>query len=160
MVTDCASGNDSGSTLVEAIVGISLLGLIVVGVVDASWTSTRVAAEVRQRSVNQVYLAEIGEVLRNSDYSPCPHIDLGYVQNFDDARMLDEERLDAVVTNYEYWDRSSSQWISLAGLAAGECSTTPDLTDPLALQRITVSILDSAGSSTSATFVKAHGPQA
>ncbi|MFM8857849.1 MAG: hypothetical protein ACKOI2_11740 [Actinomycetota bacterium] len=159
MVTQFASGNDSGSTLIEAIVGISLLGLIVVGVVDASWTSTRVAAEVRQRSVTRVHLVEIGEMLRTSEYSPCPHIDLGYVQAFDDARTLDQRRPAAVVTNYEYWNRASSQWLSLSSLSANECSTTPDLTDRFALQRITVSIPDSSQSSTSATFVKVHGPQ-
>ncbi|MEN9802464.1 MAG: hypothetical protein RLZ37_1589 [Actinomycetota bacterium] len=159
MFIDIESGTDSGSTLVEAIVGISLLGLIVVGVVDASWTSTRVAAEVRHRSVTHVHLAEIDEVLRESEYSPCPHIDLGYVSDFDDMRILDEERPVVVVTNYEYWNRASSQWLSLASLAADQCSTTPDLTDRLALQRITMSILDSRGSSTSRTFLKAHDPQ-
>lgn len=158
MFDDFETGTDSGSTLVEAIVGISLLGLIVVGVVDASWTSTRVAAEVRHRSVTHVHLAEIDEVLRESEYSPCPHIDLGYVSDFDDMRILDEERPVVVVTNYEYWNRASSQWLSLASLAADECSTKPDLTDRLALQRITVSILDLGGMSTTRTLLKAHGP--
>lgn len=159
MFTEFASGRDSGSTLVEAVVGISLLGLIVIGVVDASWTGTRVASDIRQRAVAQVHLIEIGEVLRKSEYSPCPHIDLGYVHDVDDLRQLGEDRPDAVVTDYEYWNRASSQWLSLASLSANECSTTSDLTDRLALQRITVSILDSRGSSTSTTFVKAHDPQ-
>jgi hypothetical protein len=159
MSTDFESGTDAGSTLVEAIVGISLLGLIVVGIVDASWTSTRVAAEVRQRSATQIDLAEIGEVLRNAPYSPCPHLDLGYIQDLGDSRTLDEERPDAVVTNYEYWNRASSQWHSLTGLSAADCSTAPDLTDSLSLQRITVSILDSRGSWTSKSFVKTHDPR-
>lgn len=159
MHTHCARGSDSGSTLIETIVGISLLGLIVVGVVDASWSNTRAAAAVRQRSVAQAHLAEYGEVLRKSEYSPCPHIDLGYVRDFDDAQTPNQQRPDVVVTSYEYWDRTSSQWLTLTSLSANECSTTPDLTDRLAVQRITLAIPDSHGSSTSATFVKTHAPQ-
>jgi Tfp pilus assembly protein PilV len=165
MRSDSASDCDSGSSLVETVVGISLLGLILIGVVDASWTSTRVAADIRQRSVSQSRLAESGDVLRASDYSPCPHIDLTYALNIDEAQTSDtwpddRETPDVTITSYEYWNRSSSQWLSMASLSSNECSSIADLNDRFAVQRITVSVSDPGGSSVSAMFVKSHAPQA
>jgi Tfp pilus assembly protein PilV len=165
MRSESASDCDTGSSLVETVVGISLLGLILVGVVDASWTSTRVAADIRQRSVAQSRLAESGDVLRASDYSPCPHIDLTYALNIDEAQTSDtwpDDRVtpDVTITSHEYWNRSSSQWLSMASLSSNECSSIADLNDRFAVQRITVSVSDPDGSSVSAMFVKTYAPQA
>lgn len=145
---------DSGSSLIEVVVGISLLGLVFIGVVDASWTTTRVAAETRHRSIVSSLLAEAEVSLARTEYSACPHLDSAYAKAIANSPTEGRRGLDLTITGFEYWDHATNQWLTLDDVPISRCSTDLRLTGPLATQRITVTVLDSTGPSASARFVK------
>lgn len=146
---------DRGSSLVEVIVGISLMAIVLVGVVDASWTSTRVAAETRRRSAETSALIELGRVLGRAGYSPCPHIDGTYANDISTSPLV-AGRFEVAITRYEYWRPSSSTWVDFSSSTQAQCSTLAELTDPSAVQRLMVSISESTRT-VSAAFVKSNG---
>ncbi len=151
------TNRDAGSGLIEAIVGISLLGIVLTGVVDAVWTNVAASTETRRRSTAIESVLEVDRVLRLSDYSPCPHIDGSYLDDIANSGAFSAGS-SAAITRYEYWNRPSSTWIDFGNLIQAECALLDDLTDPMSIQRLTVRITDERGSSWVEKFIKSHGP--
>lgn len=145
---------DSGSSLIDAVVGISLLGFVLIGVVDASFANTRVAAQTRDRARESNLLSEAARALKSAQYSPCPHIDHSYDLQLEGAIVNLSPAHDVTITNYEYWDGVASQWTSLDAVSSVQCSALSDFTGPFAVQRITVTVEDAQGRTTSAVVVK------
>lgn len=144
---------DTGSSLIETVVGISLLGSVLIGVVDASWTSTRVAATARDRSSATAVLEQSLHTLRDTAYVPCPHLDSSYQEALG---AEDASRPLAHISDYEYWSRATSSWVDFSHLDLQACSTTDDLTAVHGVQRLTVSVLGPRASIVSGVIVKAH----
>jgi Tfp pilus assembly protein PilV len=138
--TSWVSTTDSGSSLVETVVGITLLGLVLVGVVDATWTNARVAATSRHRALAATLLDESLRTLDAVAYSPCPHVDGSYHVALESAMARIDSLHTADISHYEYWSESQSSWVTLTGLDPQFCSTSTDLIEPFAAQRLTVSI--------------------
>lgn len=147
---------DEGSSLVEAIVGISLLGLTVVGVLDATWTNARAAAEAHIRSLDSAVLAETRFRLEQTAFSTCPHIDLSYEQALSRPHTRGRNAFSVNVTRYEYWKEESTAWVDFGGLTQLECSSLDDLAGDFAVQRITVSMASVSNSLTTTSLVKSR----
>lgn len=141
---------DSGSSLIEAIVGLSIIALILVGVVDATWTSARLASAARTNTVSSALLASSARTLYGATYSPCPHIDGSYASGLDAP---------VAITKYEYWAESTARWVDLASINSQQCLTNTDLTGTFALQRLTLTESISSGTTRSLSIVKTRVPR-
>lgn len=149
---------DSGSSLIETVVGISLLGLVLVGVLDASWTSIRVASTTHQNVIASAMLNESLRALQGIDYSPCPQNDGAYRTALETrVRGQDSPPPVPLITRYEYWSATTSSWVDFTLFES--CSNTPDLTEPHAAQRLTVSIHGLLGTMASGAIVKTHATE-
>lgn len=153
------SVEDHGSTLVEAVVGIALLGIILVGVIDASWTNTRVAALTRQREFSHAVLVDALAVLHATAFSTCPHLDKSYETSLsaDSSSVSGDPRVE--ISSYEYWDEASKSWLDLAHRTSQECTTSAALASDFAVQRMGVSVLVGGNVMTSSMVVKTRAPE-
>lgn len=146
---------DSGSSLIEAVVGISLMGMVLVGVVDASWTSTRVAAQTRHWAETSAAFVDVDRVLRTTAYSACPHIDGTYQDHLDQLVVADADVI-ITITHFEFWKHSTSTWIDFGSLTAAQCSSLADLTGAASVQRLGISLTENGHPPSTATFVKSR----
>jgi hypothetical protein len=152
---------DSGSSLIETVVGITLLGLVLVGVVDASWTNARVAATSRHRALAAALLDDSLRTLDDLAYSPCPNVNGSYRDALESAMASDDNGRTAEISRYEYWSESQSMWVDFTDFESQNCSTTDDLNVPFAAQRLTVSIfapLSARGTHEQFESSAQHGP--
>lgn len=149
---------DTGSSIIEAVVGISLLGLVLVGVVDTSASITRAAASSRDRATANLALTDSLRTLRSVEYSPCPQIDHTYADVLRSAHDSEESGMSIDIARYEYWNDATATWIDFSGFGASTCATNTELNHPFAAQRITVALTDVNGSEVSTTFVKSRVP--
>ena len=155
---DSMEADDRGSSLIEAVVGIALLGLVLVGVVDAAWTNTRVAASTRQRSMATAILDDAVRSLRAAPYTTCPHIDGSYAQLLQTADF-DDDSMTIEIASYQFWKESSQAWVEFGDHSIGECTSSHDLAHDFSVQRIEVTIVDDTGPITSRGVVKTRAPQ-
>lgn len=150
---------DSGSSLIEAVVGISLLGLVVVGVVDAAWTNVRVAASTQQRSEGMAMLESARHVIESTPYSPCPHIDQSYSAGILTADPDPNDQMTVEIDHYEYWSEDLLAWIEFESLDELECRSSQDLAQEFAIQRIGIDIVDGRRLIVSDVQVKTRAPE-
>ncbi len=146
---------DIGSSLVEAVVGITLLGFVLVGVVDTTAATSRVTASLRNKvSANSVVI-EIRHALLSIPYSPCPHLDASYSQEL--AALAHDRSLASVdIVAYEFWHHTSSQWMDFGDYSPIDCASHGDLAQDHSVQRLTLSIVDSEGATHSSVELKAR----
>lgn len=137
--------------------GISLLGFAIIGVLDATWTNARVAAESHIRSLDSAVVAETRFRLQQTGFSSCPHIDLSYEQALSHPHTRGRNAFTVNVVRYEYWNEESMTWVDFGTSTRLQCAALDDLADEFAVQRITVSMSSISQVSSTASFVKTRG---
>lgn len=146
--------SDSGTSLVEAVVGIALLGLVLIGVVDAAWTNTALASRAQLRSDASILLDEAVHHVRFAPYSPCPHIDSSYDASAVFRSPRQDSDISIAITGYRYWDESLTRWVDFSGMSLQECTSHQELIGDFAVQQIEIAALDMRDVVSTVTVVK------
>ncbi len=138
-VSDAA--RDAGTTLIEILVTIVLLGGMVGVIMDGMWTSIRVSRMSDDQAKVEAVLGSAADRLANYAYLPCPQLNDGYEPIIQSASGAVNWATSTVsVVNIEFWDPTmpgANKWQG-ANLA---CNDAAGLTTSKTLQRITIQVV-------------------
>lgn len=153
--------NDVGTTLVEVLVAIVLMGTIVVAVIGGIQGVIQASSSNNQQAAAEAVLVSASDRLRAADYVPCPDVDGDYGHLSDAAAATVGWGPNQVqIINIEYWDATaggptaSGDFIEADGAwASGNSLSTPsgcqsdiNLTTSRTLQKLTIQVSSPDGS--------------
>ena len=159
-VTRADTCRDRGVSLIELVVAVSLMGLVVVGLLSAMWSSVRMSDVSDDQAKIEAALGSAADRLANFAYIPCPTIDgsSGYLPIVQAAAGTVNWPVTSVtITDLRFWLPSSTsqgQWVTANNLTQGECNEAASLTTSRTLQRITIKVTSPSGYSKSLEVVK------
>jgi len=135
------AARDIGTTLIEILVTIVLLGGMVGVIMDGMWTSIRASRMSDDQAKVEAVLGSAADRLANYAYLPCPQLNDGYEPIIQSASGAVNWSTSTVsVVSIEFWDPAmagANKWQS-ANLA---CNDAAGLTTSKTLQRITIQVV-------------------
>lgn len=134
---------DAGSTLVEVLVSIVLMGFVAVSILPAMWTSVKVARFSDSQAEVEAVLGGAVDRVSNQPWMACPtqNVGSGYQARARAAASIYEWPETTInVTTIEYWDVISKAWTATNPVAAdcGNAQTT--ISKERTLQRVTIEV--------------------
>jgi Tfp pilus assembly protein PilV len=154
------STRDTGSSLIETVIAVSLMGLVVAGVLGAMWSSVRLSRFSDDQAKVEAVLGSAADRLANYAYIPCPNLDSngGYLPIVQAAAGTVEWPADTVsLVSMRYWSPTSASqgsWTATNGLSGSQCNEAASLTTARTLQLITISVTSPSGYSKQLEVVK------
>ena len=162
--------SDRGSSLIEVVIAVSLMGIVVAGVLGAMWSAIRMSQFSDDQAKVEAVLSSAADRLSNYAYIPCPAANGGYLPIIQAAAgTVDWPTTTVTLTAMAYWtpplsatststnsNPSNGEWLATNGLSPLECNETASLTTARTLQRITFTVTSPAGVSKSLEVVKAN----
>ena len=153
---------DRGSSLIEVVIAVALMGIVVSGVLAAMWSAIRLSRFSDDQAKVEAVLGSAADRLANYAYIPCPTNnsnggDLPIIQAA--AGTVDWPTSSVALTGMYFWNptsASSGTWITTNGLSGAECNETASLTTARTLQRITFMVTSPSGYSKSLEVVKSN----
>jgi len=153
---------DRGSSLIEVVIAVALMGIVVSGVLAAMWSAIRLSRFSDDQAKVEAVLGSAADRLANYAYIPCPtnNSNGGYLPIIQAAAgTVDWPTSSVVLTGMYFWNPtsvSSGTWITTNGLSGAECNETASLTTARTLQRITFMVTSPSGYSKSLEVVKSN----
>ena len=153
---------DRGSSLIEVVIAVALMGIVVSGVLAAMWSAIRLSRFSDDQAKVEAVLGSAADRLANYAYIPCPTNDSngGYLPIIQAAAgTVDWPTSSVALTSMYFWNPtsvSSGTWITTNGLSGAECNETASLTTARTLQRITFMVTSPSGYSKSLEVVKSN----
>lgn len=154
------STRDDGSSLVETVIAVSLMGLVVAGVLGAMWSSVRLSRFSDDQAKVEAVLGSAADRLANYAYIPCPTLsgNGGYLPIVQAAAgSVDWDASTVTLTSVRFWSPTSSStgtWSATNGLTASECNEAASLTTARTLQLVTIEVTSPSGYRKSLEVVK------
>lgn len=154
------SERDEGSSLVETVIAVSLMGLVVAGVLGAMWSSVRLSRFSDDQAKVEAVLGSAADRLANYAYIPCPTLsgNGGYLPIVQAAAgTVDWPVSTVTLVSIRHWSPSSPSqgtWVTTNGLTGSECNEAASLTTARTLQLITVSVTSPSGYNKTLEVVK------
>lgn len=151
---------DEGSSLVETVIAVSLMGLVVAGVLGAMWSSVRLSRFSDDQAKVEAVLGSAADRLANYAYIPCPTLtgNGGYLPIVQAAAgTVDWPTTTVTVVSLRYWTPTSASegtWADTNGLSGSQCNESASLTTARTLQLITISVTSPSGYSKQLEVVK------
>jgi hypothetical protein len=145
------TSRDSGSSLVETVIAVSLMGLVVAGVLGAMWSSVRLSRFSDDQAKVEAVLGSAADRLANYAYIPCPTIsgNGGYLPIVQAAAgTVDWPSSTVTLTSVRFWSPTSTStgtWSTTNGLTNGECNEAASLTTARTLQLVTIEVTSPSG---------------
>ena len=153
---------DRGSSLIEVVIAVALMGIVVSGVLAAMWSAIRLSRFSDDQAKVEAVLGSAADRLANYAYIPCPtnNSNGGYLPIIQAAAgTVDWPTSSVALTSMYFWNPtsvSSGTWITTNGLSGAECNETASLTTARTLQRITFMVTSPSGYSKSLEVVKSN----
>ena len=153
---------DRGSSLIEVVIAVALMGIVVSGVLAAMWSAIRLSRFSDDQAKVEAVLGSAADRLANYAYIPCPtnNSNGGYLPIIQAAAgTVDWPTSSVALTSMYIWNPtsvSSGTWITTNGLSGAECNETASLTTARTLQRITFMVTSPSGYSKSLEVVKSN----
>ena len=153
---------DRGSSLIEVVIAVALMGIVVSGVLAAMWSAIRLSRFSDDQAKVEAVLGSAADRLANYAYIPCPtnNSNGGYLPIIQAAAgTVDWPTNSVALTGMYFWNptsASSGTWITTNGLTGAECNETASLTTARTLQRITFMVTSPSGYSKSLEVVKSN----
>ena len=153
---------DRGSSLIEVVIAVALMGIVVSGVLAAMWSAIRLSRFSDDQAKVEAVLGSAADRLANYAYIPCPtnNSNGGYLPIIQAAAgTVDWPTSSVALTGMYFWNptsASSGTWITTNGLTGAECNETASLTTARTLQRITFMVTSPSGYSKSLEVVKSN----
>jgi type II secretory pathway pseudopilin PulG len=149
---------DRGSSLIEVVIAVALMGIVVSGVLGA----IRLSRFSDDQAKVEAVLGSAADRLANYAYIPCPtnNSNGGYLPIIQAAAgTVDWPTSTVALTGMYFWSStstSSGTWLTTNGLSATECNESASLTTARTLQRITFMVTSPSGYSKSLEVVKSN----
>ena len=153
---------DRGSSLIEVVIAVALMGIVVSGVLRALWSAIRLSRFSDDQAKVEAVLGSAADRLANYAYIPCPtnNSNGGYLPIIQAAAgTVDWPTTSVALTGMYFWNStsaSSGTWVTTNGLSGAECNETASLTTARTLQRITFMVTSPSGYSKSLEVVKSN----
>lgn len=153
---------DRGSSLIEVVIAVALMGLLVPGILGAMWSAIRMSGFSDDQAKVEAVLGGAADRLTNYAYIPCPTSsgNGGYLPIIQAASGAVDWPTSAVtLTKIEFWNPTSPStgaWQAINNLAGNECNEAASLTTARTLQRVTVTVTAPSGVSASLEVVKSN----
>jgi len=153
---------DRGSSLIEVVIAVALMGIVVSGVLAAMWSAIRLSRFSDDQAKVEAVLGSAADRLANYAYIPCPtnNSNGGYLPIIQAAAgTVDWPTTSVALTGMYFWNStsaSSGTWVTTNGLSGAECNETASLTTARTLQRITFMVTSPSGYSKSLEVVKSN----
>lgn len=153
---------DRGSSLIEVVIAVALMGIVVSGVLAAMWSAIRLSRFSDDQAKVEAVLGSAADRLANYAYIPCPtnNSNGGYLPIIQAAAgTVDWPTSTVTLTGMYFWNStstSSGTWLTTNGLSGTECNETASLTTARTLQRITFVVTSPSGYSKSLEVVKSN----
>jgi hypothetical protein len=154
--------HDRGSSLIEVVIAVALMGIVVSGVLGAMWSAIRMSSFSDDQAKVEAVLGSAADRLANYAYIPCPTniSNGGYLPIIQAASgTVDWPTSSVTLTQMYFWNPSSTStgtWLTTNGLSGTECNETASLTTARTLQRITFMVTSPSGYSKSLEVVKSN----
>ena len=153
---------DRGSSLIEVVIAVALMGIVVSGVLGALWSAIRLSRFSDDQAKVEAVLGSAADRLANYAYIPCPtnNSNGGYLPIIQAAAgTVDWPTSSVSLTGMYFWNSTSAPsgtWVTTNGLSGAECNETASLTTARTLQRITFLVTSPSGYSKSLEVVKSN----
>lgn len=153
---------DRGSSLIEVVISVALMGIVVSGILGAMWSAIHMSKFSDDQAKVEAVLGSAADRLANYAYIPCPtnNSNGGYLPIIQAAAgTVDWPTNTVSLTGMYFWNPTSSSsgsWLTTNGLSASECNETVSLTTARTLQRITFMVTSPSGYSKSLEVVKSN----
>ena len=153
---------DRGSSLIEVVIAVSLMGLVVPGILGAMWSAIRLSSFSDDQAKVEAVLGGAADRLANYAYIPCPTStgSGGYLPIIQAATGPVQWPSGAVaLTKIEFWNpisASTGTWQNINLLSSSECNESASLTTSRTLQRISFTVTAPSGVSASLEVVKSN----
>jgi Tfp pilus assembly protein PilV len=154
--------NDRGSSLIEVVIAVALMGIVVTGVLGAMWSAVRLSKFSDDQAKVEAVLGSAADRLANYAYIPCPanNTNGGYLPIIQAAAgTVDWPTSSVTLTAMYFWNPTSTStgtWLTNNGLSGTECNETASLTTARTLQRITFTVTSPSGYSKTLEVVKSN----
>ncbi len=154
--------HDRGSSLIEVVIAVALMGIVVSGVLGAMWSAIRMSSFSDDQAKVEAVLGSAADRLANYAYIPCPtnNTNGGYLPIIQAAAgTVDWPTSSVTLTGMYFWNPSSTSagtWLTTNGLSGTECNETASLTTARTLQRITFTVTSPSGYSKTLEVVKSN----
>ena len=154
--------HDRGSSLIEVVIAVALMGIVVSGVLGAMWSAIRMSSFSDDQAKVEAVLGSAADRLANYAYIPCPanNTNGGYLPIIQAAAgTVDWPTSSVTLTGMYFWNPSSTStgtWLTTNGLSGTECNETASLTTARTLQRITFMVTSPSGYSKTLEVVKSN----
>ncbi|MEI7507057.1 MAG: type II secretion system protein [Actinomycetes bacterium] len=154
--------HDRGSSLIEVVIAVALMGIVVSGVLGAMWSAIRMSSFSDDQAKVEAVLGSAADRLANYAYIPCPtnNSNGGYLPIIQAASgTVDWPTSSVTLTQMYFWNPSSTStgtWLTTNGLSGTECNETASLTTARTLQRITFMVTSPSGYSKTLEVVKSN----
>lgn len=158
-------GPDRGSTLIELVIAIALMGMVVAGVLGAMATSVSMSRMSDDQAKVEAVLGNAADRLTGYAYIPCPS---GGQAGFGGYLPIVQAAAGAVgwptstvsISDIRYWSPGASAatgtWVASNGLTGNECNEAASLTTSRTLQKVTITVSSPEGLVRSLEVVKSN----
>lgn len=156
---------DPGSTLIELVIAIALMGMVVTGVLGAMATSVTMSRMSDDQAKVEAVLGNAADRLTGYAYIPCPS---GGSDGFGGYLPIVQAAAAAVgwddstvaISDIRFWSPgvsvASGSWVASNGLSGGECNEAASLTTSRTLQKVTITVSSPEGLVRSLEVVKSN----
>jgi len=138
---------DVGTTLVEVVVAITLIGAFVGVLLSGLWTVIRISKFSDDQAKVEAVIGSAADRLANYAYIPCPATAAngGYLPIVQAAAgTVDWAGTTVSIDSILYWSPATSStgsWTASNNLASSQCSQSVGLTTSKTLQRVTIRVV-------------------
>jgi prepilin-type N-terminal cleavage/methylation domain-containing protein len=151
------TGGDQGFSLLEILIGLTLLVLVAIAVLPAIRTATRVSSVSDTQAKTSAVLGNAVDRITNFGWLPCPETDAdgGYLAKARNASASVSWPASTItITDIRYWDSTSGTWTDVNPIPLADCTNTQtSWSKEKTLQMITVSVTSPEDSITNAIDV-------
>ncbi|KGA07146.1 MAG: hypothetical protein GM46_9240 [actinobacterium acAcidi] len=137
---------DRGSSLIEVVIAVALMGVVISGVFGAMWSAIHLSKFSDDQAKVEAVLGSAADRLANYAYIPCPtnNSNGGYLPIIQAAAGTVD------------WPSSTGTWLETNALSVNECNETASLTTARTLQRIKITVTSPSGYAKSLEVVKSN----
>lgn len=153
---------DRGSSLIEVVIAVALMGVVISGVFGAMWSAIHLSKFSDDQAKVEAVLGSAADRLANYAYIPCPtNISYGgYLPIIQAAAgTVDWPSSTVALTGMYFWNPTSpasGTWLVTNALSVTECNETASLTTARTLQRIQFTVTSPSGYAKTLEVVKSN----
>ena len=138
--TERSPAGDRGTSVVEIMVAILLMGIVVSATLPALWVSVRASETSDETSEVLSALNDAANRVSRSGWTACPDTAaIGYESLVDAAGSVRSWPASALsVDTIEYWDADTATWTATNPFTAGGCTVDDTVLASQTLQRVTI----------------------